>query len=102
MSTTAWKQFERDMAALFDTTRFKANTGERLDFESPQVIGQCKLRKNLSLEAITQLVEEIDQVANVAKKFGVVCVKVRRGQGRVSPPLVVMTAETFKKWGIMQ
>jgi len=99
MSTTAWKQFERDMAAIFKTTRFKANTGDRLDFANAYVVGQCKMRKNLSLESLTQLAEEMDaQAGHKGKLFGVVCVKVRRGQGKQSQPLIVMTADTFKKW----
>jgi hypothetical protein len=93
----AWKQFEADAAALFGGTRFWANSGERVDFEGAvrrgdeavKVHGQCKLVKTLSLEKLTQLAEE--------PGIDVVCVKVRRGTGRPSPALVVMTFDTYKR-----
>lgn len=97
----AWKQFEADAAALFNGKRFWANSGERMDFEgevrySPQrydlpskVRGQCKLVRTLSLEALTKLAEE--------PGVDVVCVKVRRGAGRPSPALVVMTFDNYRR-----
>lgn len=95
----AWKQFEADAAALFDGKRFWANSGERLDFEGEvmnyantklhKVRGQCKLVKTLSLEALTKLAEE--------PGVDVVCVKVRRGSGRESPALVVMTFDNYRR-----
>lgn len=96
----AWKQFEADAAALFNGKRFWANSGERLDFEGfvssgltgpsqKPVRGQCKLVKSLSLEALTKLAEE--------PGVDVVCVKVRRGTGRPSPALVVMTFENYRR-----
>jgi hypothetical protein len=113
----AWKQFEADAAALFNGKRFWANSGERLDFEGEiyrhhaagvihdlikaeasvthwmhekvKVRGQCKLVKSLSLEALTKLAEE--------PGVDVVCVKVRRGTGKPSPALVVMTFENYKR-----
>lgn len=98
---SAWKQFERDAAALFHGKRFWANSGESVDFEgevqtcarpcsscSPvRVHGQCKLVKRLSLEQLTQLAEKND----------VVCVKVRRGSGVASPALVVLTFENWRR-----
>ena len=102
---SAWKQLERDAAALFNGARFWANSGERLDFEGEvwqrpsnnphlgyskvPVHGQCKLVRVLSLEALTKLAEE--------PGVDVVCVKVRRGVGRPSPTLVVFTAENYKR-----
>jgi len=95
----AWKQFETDAAKLFGGARFWANSGERLDFEGEvlsfnyvdrvKVHGQCKLTKKLSLEALTKLAEE--------SGVDIVCVKVRRGSGKPSPALVVMTFETYKR-----
>lgn len=99
----AWKVFEADAAALFNGKRFWANSGERLDFEgevwvndvSPggahveKVHGQCKLVKKLSLEALTKLAEE--------PGVDVVCVKVRRGAGKSSPALVVITFDTYRR-----
>ena len=88
---SAWKQFERESAALFWGARFWANSGERTDFEGTllgkKVRGQCKLVKSLSLESLTCLAEE--------KGVDLVCVKVRRGKGKPSQPLVVMTFQKF-------
>lgn len=100
---TAWKQFESAAAALFNAKRFWANSGERLDFEgyakgpgtmlglpyTNRVRGQCKLVKTMSLNALTKLAEE--------PGVDVVCVKVRRGAGKPSPALVVMTFENYKR-----
>ncbi len=87
----AWKAFERESAALLGGARFWANSGERSDFEARvngvPVLGQCKLVKTLSLESLTKLAEEND----------VVCVKVRRGRGQKSQPLLVMTFETYTR-----
>lgn len=95
---SAWKQFERDSASLFHGRRFWANSGESVDFEGAvfnrdlglpdhKVHGQCKLVKRMSLEQLTQLAEQND----------VVCVKIRRGSGRASPALVVLTFEQWKR-----
>ncbi len=94
----AWKQFETDSAELFSGKRFWANSGERIDFEGPDVKGQCKLVKSLSLEKLTQLVEEVDIDAEQTDKLGAVCVKVRRGKGKASPGLVVMSFKTFANY----
>jgi hypothetical protein len=91
----AWKQFETDSAELFQGKRFWANSGERIDFEGPDVKGQCKLVKSLSLEKLTQLVEEVDTEGGKVDKLGAVCVKVRRGKGKASPGLVVMSFKSF-------
>jgi hypothetical protein len=101
----AWKAFEASAAALFNGKRFWANSGARLDFEGwvwmpidrseengdlkVDIHGQCKLVKNLSLEALTRLAEE--------KDVDVVCVKVRRGKGKPSPTLVVFTEENYRR-----
>ncbi len=105
---SAWKSFERQCAALFGGSRFWANSGEALDFESDQVVGQCKLRKHLSLEALTQLAEQARADGLRLHKLGVVCAKVRRGRDwrknatEQAPTLIVMTAETFDEWFSMR
>ncbi len=96
MSDHAWKQFERDAAALFGGTRHPANSGHRVDFESTTAIGQCKLVKRLSLEELSVLAEEMEREALPKYKAGVVVVKVRRGKGKPSPMLVVMTAAVWE------
>lgn len=104
MPNKPFKVFERECAALFGTKRFKANTGDSLDFESDHVVGQCKLRKHLSLEALTQLAEQARADGLRLHKLGVVCAKVRRGRDwrknatGQAPTLIVMTAETFDEW----
>ena len=85
-------------AATFGCLRHKANSGERLDFENKHVVGQCKLTKNLSLEKLTQLAEEMDVVGHHTDRLGVVCTKVRRGRGKESPMLITMTRRQFMDW----
>lgn len=104
MADKAWKQFERHAASLFDGKRHWANSGERVDFESDWAIGQCKLVKSLSLEALTKLAEEMetdgknhkDAKGKADPKVGVVVTKVRRGSGKPSPTLITMTEESLK------
>lgn len=96
MSDKPWKAFEREAAALFGGARFWSNSGESLDIESPNVVGQCKLVKRLSIESLTQLAEQAERDGTVKKKAGVVAVKVRRGAGRASPMLVVMTEASWR------
>lgn len=95
MADKAWKKFERDAASLFLGSRFWANAGERVDFsgrtrEGIRITGQCKLVKTLSLEKLTQLAEE--------EGVDVVCVKRRRGSGKASSGLVVMTFDKFREF----
>ncbi len=93
---SAWKQFERDAAALFCGSRFWANAGATLDFEAPGYVGQCKLVKNLSLNALSLLAEQAERDGRVKQKVGVVAVKCRRGQGRASPMLIVLTESQWR------
>ncbi|MBI4636123.1 MAG: hypothetical protein HY727_07205 [Candidatus Rokubacteria bacterium] len=97
MADAAWKAFERDVAELLGGRRFWANAGERLDVESDGAIAQCKLVKRLSLEALSQLAEEVEREAASKFKAGVVAVKVRRGAGRKSPLLLVVTEATWRR-----
>ena len=96
MADAAWKGFERQAANLFGGRRHWANSGERLDFETPGAIGQCKLVKRLSLEALSRLAEEMEREALPRLKAGVVVVKVRRGRGRPYPLLVVCTEAVWR------
>jgi hypothetical protein len=91
----AWKQFERQAAALFGGTRHPANSGHRLDFETTTALGQCKLVKTLSLASLSALAEEVAREALPKQKAGVVCVKLRKGKGRPTPMLVVCTAAVW-------
>lgn len=90
--SSQWKQFERNVAAITGGTRYHYNSGGRVDTEGPEYITQCKERKSLSLEQITQLVEEIETIADNKGKKGLLAVKVRRGSGKSSPILIIQTA----------
>lgn len=101
----AWKNFEAISAALFGEKRCWANSGQRLDFpdksDTYAVYGQCKNVKVLSINELTHLAEEVADFADVngpKSKLGVVCVKIRRGRGQPSKPLVVMTFDQFEKF----
>ena len=93
MSTSCWKQFERDAAQVFGGRRHWANSGGRVDFtghvNGQSVAGSCKLVRVLSLEQMTQLLEEAG--------VDVLCVKRRRGAGCPSPMLIVFTAESYRR-----
>ncbi len=91
-----WKQLERDVAALVGGKRYPANQGGRVDVEGPDYIVQVKERKSLSLEAITQLVEEMELIGKERGKLGLVAVKVRRGKGKQSPILIVQSIDQWK------
>ena len=97
MGDHAWKQFERDVAALLGGRRFWANSGERLDVVSDSAIAQCKLVKQMSLAAITALAEEVEREAAPQFKAGVVGIKLRRGRGRPSPMLLIVTEATWRR-----
>lgn len=88
---------ERVAASLIGGRRFWSNSGEQLDIEGPTYVGQVKLVKKCPLEQLTQLVEMVEQQAAIRQKNGVVAIKVRRGRGRPSPVLMVVTAATWER-----
>lgn len=94
----AWKQFEREIARLLGpgAHRYWANSGEQIDVEGPKTVAQCKLVQRLSLESLSQLAEMAERHGIQKRKAGVVAVKVRRGRGRSSPTLIVMTADMWR------
>jgi len=95
MADKAWKRFERTAAALFGGRRHWANSGERLDFESDTAIGQCKLVARCSLVELSALAEEMERDSLRRHKWGVVVIKARKGRGRASPTLIVMTSRVW-------
>ena len=97
MSDKPWKRFEREAAALVWGKRFWSNSGEACDVEGPFAVGQCKHVKSLSLNALAELAVTAEKQGTQRFKAGVVIVKPRRGKGRSSPTLVVMTAETWRQ-----
>jgi hypothetical protein len=94
---SAWKQFERDVARLLGGKRFWANSGEAIDCESDGYVAQAKLVKTCSLAALTALAEMVERQAALKNKAGVVAIKLRRGRGRSSPMLLVVTAATWER-----
>ena len=92
---TSWKQLERDVGLLVDGKRYPANQGGRVDVEGPDYVVQVKERKALSLEQITQLVEEIENIGWSRNKTGLVAIKVRRGKGKYSPILIIQSANQW-------
>lgn len=96
MADRPWKQFERAVAAVVGGRRHWANSGEAIDVESACCVVQAKLVKTMSLEALTQLAERVDREALAKGKIGLVAIKVRRGQGRASPMLIVTTGTTWR------
>ena len=96
---SSWKQLERDVAKAMDdgSKRYPANQGLRIDVEGPNYVIQCKERKSLSLEVLTQLVEEMELIGSQRGKRGLVAVKVRRGKGKYSPTLIVQSIEQWKQ-----
>ena len=96
MGNTSWKQMEREVGLLINGKRFPANQGGRVDVEGDKYVVQCKERRALSLEQITQLVEEIEAIGRSKGKRGLVAVKVRRGRGKSSPILFIQTAAQWK------
>ena len=101
MANRPWKVEERRAAAVFGGTRFAANSGGPLDFETAEVIGQVKHVKNLSLAALEVLAVEMEQIGRTKAppKLGVVVIHRRPGRGHVTPRLVVLT-ETV--WRVLQ
>lgn len=87
---------ERDVGLLVGGKRYPANQGGRVDVEGDKYVVQCKERRSLSLEQITQLVEEIEAIGKTRGKQGLVAVKVRRGSGKYSPILIVQSAAQWK------
>jgi hypothetical protein len=96
MSDRAWKHFERAVATLFNGRRFWANSGETMDVEGPTVVAQCKHVARMSLEQLSQLAEVSEKQGTLKQKTGVVAIKVRRGHGRHSPILIVMTEAMWR------
>ena len=98
MSRRGWKQIERDAASLFGTTRYPANMGHRLDFESPFFVGQVKNTRVYALHALETLAKEMAEIGKEKidretgrNKIGVVVIKRSGGSGTKTPKLIVMT-----------
>ncbi len=97
MADKPWKREERHAATLIGGSRFGANTGGRIDAESPQIVAQVKHVKRLSLAELEALAVEMATLGAKRGKVGVVVVKRRAGRGTATPRLVVMCEATFER-----
>jgi len=93
----AWKREETQAAALFNAKRFWANAGHRIDFEGPRFVGQSKYVARMSLSELTDLAQEVEEIGREKAKAGVVTVKLKRGRGKLTPRLVVVTESVWKE-----
>ena len=98
MANKPFKQFERQIARLLGGVRFPANTGGPVDVTSETILASCKLRKTFGLNALAEEAERMEREARGTLKIGIVAVKPRRGSGRKSPVLIVMTAGEWARF----
>lgn len=97
MSRHGWKQREREAARLVGGKRYPANVGGSVDVESSDYIAQVKNVKRFSLLQLEGEALEIERVANIKNKVGLVMVRRSAGKGKETPWLVCMTASMFRE-----
>jgi len=97
MSDKPWKQLEREVAHLLGGRRHAANSGGRVDVESPTVVAQVKHVQRLSLAQLEALAVEMAALGEEQGKIGVVVVKRRAGSGHRTPRLIVLTEAAWKR-----
>ena len=97
MPDKPWKQLEREVAHLLGGRRYAANTGGRVDVESPTVVAQVKHVQRLSLAQLEALAVEMAALGEERGKVGIVVVKRRAGRGKETPGLIVVTEEAWRK-----
>jgi hypothetical protein len=89
VSRTNWKRVEGLAAACYGGSRFAANTGGPLDFETETHVGQVKNVKRLTLKALETLAIEAHDIGFRKGKIGVLVVKRSAGQGIPTPMLEI-------------
>ena len=95
MPDKPWKQLEREVAHLLGGRRYAANTGGRVDVESPTVVAQVKHVQRLSLAQLELLAVEMEEIGKERGKVGVVAVKRRAGRGHPTHTLIILTEAAF-------
>ena len=95
--SVAWKAEERLVARLLGGSRYPANSGGRVDVESPKVVAQVKHVRQLSLAQLEALAVEMEELGAEKGKLGLVVVKRRAGGGTATPRLIVMTQAVFER-----
>ncbi len=96
MPDKPWKQLEREVAHLLGGCRYPANSGGRVDVESPTVVAQVKLVQRLSLAQLEALAVEMERLGAEKSKVGLVVVKLRAGRGHPTKALVILTEGAFR------
>ncbi len=95
MADKPWKSTERDVARLLGGSRCPANSGGRVDVESPTLVVQVKHVQRLSLAQLELLAVEMEAIGKERGRVGVVAVKRRAGRGHSTRTLIVMTEAAF-------
>jgi hypothetical protein len=95
MADKPWKATERDVARHLGGERYPANSGGRVDVESPTLVVQVKHVQRLSLAQLEALATEIEQIGAEKGKIGLVVVKRRAGRGHPTKALVILTEAAF-------
>ncbi len=85
------------MAHLLRGSRFPANSGGRVDVESPNVVAQVKSVRQLSLAQLEALALEMATLGEEQGKVGIVVVKRKGGRGRETPRLIVLTETAWRE-----
>ncbi len=97
MSDKAWKAEERKVALLLGGERYPANSGGRVDVESPHVVAQVKNVQRLSLGQLEALAVEMAALGQEQNKIGMVVVKRKAGRGIPTPRLIVLTGDAWRR-----
>ncbi len=97
MADKAWKHEEREVAHLLGGRRYPANSGGRVDVESPTLVVQVKHVQRMSLAQLEALAVEMAALGEEQGKIGVVVVKRRAGRGKETPGLIVVTEDAWRK-----
>ena len=95
MADKPWKATERDLARRLGGSRYPANSGGRVDVESPTLVVQVKHVQRMSLAQLELLAVEMEEIGKERGRVGVVAVKRRAGRGHPTRTLVILTEAAF-------
>ena len=97
MSRRHWKAREREVARKVGGRRYPANTGGRVDVESPHHLIQIKERQRCSMREAEAIAVEMERLATQKSppRIGTFWFKRSAGRGVETPWLVIMTEATW-------
>ena len=95
LSNKPWKATERAVARRLGGSRYPANSGGRVDVESPTLVVQVKHVQRLSLAQLELLAVEMEQIGAEKGKTGILVIKRRAGRGHPTKALVILTEAAF-------